>query len=170
MSDSFLTLGTVALQAPLASNSPGKNIGVGCHFLLQGIFPTQGLKPHLLHCRWNLLLSHQAGPTYSQHLLFKMSKIKWIKDLIKICWINEGGIWLMWQWLGKRYFKVEDFFPPYLEREFAKFSLRHRKHFEIYDRARTDQSCLVLKTDIKTFIDTPPVVSEDQIDTSILRR
>ena len=22
-----------------------------CHFLLQGIFPTQGLKPHLLHCR-----------------------------------------------------------------------------------------------------------------------
>ena len=29
---------------------------------------------------------------------------------------------------------------------------------------------LVLKTDIKTFIDTPPVVSEDQIDTSILRR
>ena len=29
---------------------------------------------------------------------------------------------------------------------------------------------LVLKTDIKTFIDTPPVVREDQIDTSILRR
>ena len=24
-------------------NSPGKNTGVGCHFLLQGIFPTQGL-------------------------------------------------------------------------------------------------------------------------------
>ena len=28
---------------------PGKNIGVGCHFLPQGIFPTQGLNPHLLH-------------------------------------------------------------------------------------------------------------------------
>ena len=27
---------------------PGKNIGVGCHFLLQGIFPSQGLNPHLL--------------------------------------------------------------------------------------------------------------------------
>ena len=26
---------------------PGKNIGVSCHFLLQGIFPTQGLN-HLL--------------------------------------------------------------------------------------------------------------------------
>ena len=28
---------------------PGKNTGVGCHFLLQGIFPTQGLSPGLLH-------------------------------------------------------------------------------------------------------------------------
>ena len=28
---------------------PGRNTGVGCHFLLQGIFPTQGLNPHLLH-------------------------------------------------------------------------------------------------------------------------
>ena len=32
-------------------DSPGKNAGVGCHALLQGIFPTQGLNPGLLHCR-----------------------------------------------------------------------------------------------------------------------
>ena len=30
-------------------DSPGKNSGVGCHALLQGIFPTQGSNPHLLH-------------------------------------------------------------------------------------------------------------------------
>jgi len=29
-------------------DSPGKNAGVGCHALLQGIFPTQGWNPHLL--------------------------------------------------------------------------------------------------------------------------
>ena len=29
--------------------SPGKNAGVGCHALLQGIFPTQELNPGLLH-------------------------------------------------------------------------------------------------------------------------
>ena len=29
-------------------DSPGKNIGVGCHALLQGIFPIQGLNPALL--------------------------------------------------------------------------------------------------------------------------
>ena len=28
---------------------PSKSSGVGCHFLLQGIFPTQGLNPSLLH-------------------------------------------------------------------------------------------------------------------------
>ena len=32
-------------------DSPGKNTQVGCHFLLQGIFPTQGLNTGLLHCR-----------------------------------------------------------------------------------------------------------------------
>ena len=31
--------------------SPGKNIALGSHFLLQGIFPTQGLNLSLLHCR-----------------------------------------------------------------------------------------------------------------------
>jgi len=30
---------------------PGKNTGVGCHFLLQGIFLTQGSNAHLWHCR-----------------------------------------------------------------------------------------------------------------------
>ena len=30
---------------------PGKNTGVGCHFLLQGIFLTQESNPGLLHCR-----------------------------------------------------------------------------------------------------------------------
>ena len=44
-------------------NSPGKNTGVDCHALLQGIFPTQGLNPGLSHCRWILYhLSHQGSP------------------------------------------------------------------------------------------------------------
>ena len=32
-------------------DSLGKNTRVGCYFLLQGIFSTQGSNPHLLHCR-----------------------------------------------------------------------------------------------------------------------
>ena len=44
-------------------NSPGRNTGVGSHSLLQGIFPTQGSNPGLLHCRQILYqLSHQGSP------------------------------------------------------------------------------------------------------------
>ena len=41
--------------------SPGKNTGVGSHFLLQGICPTRGLNLGLLHCRQIVYhLSHQG--------------------------------------------------------------------------------------------------------------
>ena len=42
--------------SPVHGDSPGMNTGVGCQTLLQGIFPTQGLNPHVLH-----LLRWQAG-------------------------------------------------------------------------------------------------------------
>ena len=46
-------------------DSLGKNTGMGSLFLLQGIFPTQGLNPGLPHCRWILYhLSHQGNPNY----------------------------------------------------------------------------------------------------------
>ena len=36
---------------------------MGCQFLLQGIFPTQGLNPHLLHWQADSLpLNHQGSP------------------------------------------------------------------------------------------------------------
>ena len=44
-------------------NSPGQNTGVGCHSLLQRIFPTQGSNPGLLNCRQILYqLSYQGSP------------------------------------------------------------------------------------------------------------
>ena len=47
----FATPWTVAYQGPPSMGFPGKNTGVGCHFLLQGIFPTEGSNQGLLHCR-----------------------------------------------------------------------------------------------------------------------
>ena len=41
---------------------PGKHTEVGCHFLLQEIFLTQGLNPGLPHCRQTLYhLNHQRS-------------------------------------------------------------------------------------------------------------
>ena len=50
-------------------DSPGKNTGVGCHALLQGIFPTQGSNPGLPQCRQILYyLSHQGSPIYTIYI------------------------------------------------------------------------------------------------------
>ena len=48
----------------------GQNTGVGSHSLLQGIFPTQGLKPGLPHCRQILYqLSHKGSPELEGEVL-----------------------------------------------------------------------------------------------------
>ena len=61
MFHSFAAPWMVGLQAPLSMGFPSKCTGVGCHFLLQRIFPTQGLNPCLLHWQvGSLPLSHQG--------------------------------------------------------------------------------------------------------------
>ena len=54
-------------------DSPGKNTGVGGHFLLQGIFLTQGSNTGLPRCRRILYhLSHQGSPNYYADLYLKL--------------------------------------------------------------------------------------------------
>ena len=60
--------------------------GVGCHFLLQGIFPNQGSNLGLLHCRQTLYpLSHQGIP----------SKIFWLEVLMRrfTYWLKSIDFW-----------------------------------------------------------------------------
>src|SRR5574337_503031 len=58
----FATPWTAAYQAPPSWDFLGKNTGVGCHFLLQEIFLTQGLNPGLPYSRQTLYrLSHQGS-------------------------------------------------------------------------------------------------------------
>ena len=58
-------------------NSPGQNTRVGSLSLLQGIFPTQGSKPSLPHCRWILYqLSHQGRSRIMEWVAYPFSR--WI--------------------------------------------------------------------------------------------
>ena len=55
MSDSLWPHGLYTASRLLCAwNSPGKNTGVGSHSAFQGIFPSQGSNPGLLHCRQTL--------------------------------------------------------------------------------------------------------------------
>ena len=59
---------TAAHQALLSMGFPGKNTGVGCHSLLQGIFPTQGSNLDLLHWQTDSLLSEPPGKPHFREL------------------------------------------------------------------------------------------------------
>ena len=80
-------------------NSPGKNTGVGCHFLLQGIFPTQELNPGLPYCRQILYhLNHQGNP-FSLIIKHKRKKDYWGEN----CQAKRNQVWWLWK------------FPAYLD-------------------------------------------------------
>ena len=60
-----MTPWTVVCQAPLPWDSPGKNIGVGCHALLQGIFSTLRSNLGLLHWQADSLQVELPGKPVS---------------------------------------------------------------------------------------------------------
>ena len=64
-------------------DSSGKNTGVGCHFLLQGIFWTQALNLHLLHWQTDSLpLSHVGSPhiLMLRGIIFPIADLRYLKD------------------------------------------------------------------------------------------
>ena len=59
-------------------DSPGKNTGVGCHSLLQEIFPTLGSNLGLLHCRQILFcLSHWEAQDWTQMHVYLSCPCPW---------------------------------------------------------------------------------------------
>ena len=83
--------------ASVHGDSPGKNTGVGCHALLQGIFPTQGSNPGLPHCRWILYqLSHQGSPRILEWVAYPFPRGSyWHRNQIGVSCI-AGGIFTSW--------------------------------------------------------------------------
>ena len=87
--------GLYPTRLPCPWDFPGKNIGLGCHFLLQGIFLTQGLKLHLLYWQADfffLPLNHLGNPIYKhtfeksshyiKHLTVHYVLVNWFKNYL----------------------------------------------------------------------------------------
>ena len=74
--------------------TPGMNTGVGCYFLLQGVFLIQGWNPGILHCRWILYcLSHLASLPYVYYLkenslIRKIAHINLFSTIRGLLWIE----------------------------------------------------------------------------------
>ena len=88
----FVTPGTVAHQVSLSMNFPGKNIGVGCHFLLQGIFLIQGLNPCHLHWQADSLPVRHLGHSnfFRTMVIDNMARFPGQEDLLEKKMANTG--------------------------------------------------------------------------------
>ena len=74
--------------------SPGKNTGVGCHALLQGIFKTQGSNPGLSHRRQILYhLSHGGSPRILEWVSYSFSRVSsQPRNRTGVCCIANGSL------------------------------------------------------------------------------
>ena len=78
-------------------DSPGKNIGVGCHAVFQRIFPTLGSNPGLMCCKRILYhLSHQGSPWILAWVAYPFSRgSSWPRNWSRGSCIS-GGFFTSW--------------------------------------------------------------------------
>ena len=93
-------------------DSPGKNTGVDCHSLLQGIFPTQGSNPGLLHCRGILYhLSHQGSPRTLEWVAYPFSRgTSWPRNQTEVSYIPHD---FFTSWATRKALSFLPFPPPH---------------------------------------------------------
>ena len=87
----FVTPCPVARQAPLSMAFSRQESWSSCHFLLQGIFQTQGSNLYVLcvlHCSWILyLLSHQESPHTNPRIKNQCNSP--YQQILKITWLSR---------------------------------------------------------------------------------
>ena len=100
VSDSLWPHGLQPARLLCPWDSPGRNTGVDCHSLLQGIFPAQGSNLGLLHCRWILYPLNHASPTgltaYKEFcFIFKPHELRktflWVQICLFVAYTIDPG-------------------------------------------------------------------------------
>ena len=106
VAQSCLTRGLWPSRLLCPWDSPGKSTGVGCHALLQGIFPSQGSNPYLPHCRQILYCwAPREAPclnychSFMWFFFFFFKERHWEK---KAVWRDPGGFDLVGEGTGRR--------------------------------------------------------------------
>ena len=110
-------------------NSPGQNTRVGSRSLLQGIFPTQGSNPGLLHCRWILYqLNHKGSSRILEWVAYPFSSgSSWPRNRTRISCIS-GRFFTNWAIslltvLFKHHFSQKPSFNPLDEKKLSSYLL-----------------------------------------------
>ena len=101
MSDSLRHPGLQPSRLLCPWDSVDKNTGVGCHALLQGIFPTQESKPSLPYCRQIVYhLSHRGNPRILKWVVYPFSRgTSWPGNWTRVSCI-VGGVFTIMSYQG----------------------------------------------------------------------
>ena len=93
--------------------TPVKNTGGGCHSLLQGIFPTRGLNPGLLHCRQILyqLSYYSRSSRIICDIMISLTLQRWFFDsFLRTCFLPR----VSWKFISIfEYSRDFVYFVPY---------------------------------------------------------
>ena len=92
MSNSLLLMDCSLPVSSIHGDSPGSNTGVGCYALFQGIFPTQGSNPGLLHCRQILYQLIHQGSLEKHEQGIKNHRLKRLRFQFWFCtqsWVGQ---------------------------------------------------------------------------------
>ena len=108
-------------------DSPDKNTGVGCHTLLQEIFPTQRSNPGLPHCRRILYqLSHQGSPRILEWVADPFSsRSSWRRNRTRVSCIT-GGLFYQLNYQGSPFPKA----------------VRAQRRYTLWNIQHSESSCL----------------------------
>ena len=99
-------------------NSPGKNTRMGCHALLQGIFPTQGSNPGLISRQILYHLSHQGSPRILEWVAYPFSRgTSWPRSQVKVSCIASRFFTSWATWEAPLMISNARIFTPFFDRE-----------------------------------------------------
>ena len=103
MSDFFQSQELQAARLLCPWNPPGKNTGVGCHFLFQGIFPNTGSNPRLLYLLYwqaHSLPVLQLGSLSGDIQVLKKGKETYtgVNSILDLCSVGIYECDLCWKW------------------------------------------------------------------------
>ena len=113
---------------------PGKNTGMGCHFLLQGIFLTQGWNLHLLH--WPVdCVPHSLTTTEVSYLTVMDArglKVRCYRAGFLLRTVMEGcvpGLSLTCRWPFSPCICLHNFLPMYVSKSKCPLSRKHQLYW-----------------------------------------
>ena len=127
-------------------DSPGKNTGVGCYALLQGIFPIQGLKPGLLQGRGiTYHLSHQGRSKFKGGQLWKSLRVCHPFVFPSLHVLVFDSVYILMRWVGSFISSISHApLPSPVSGAYFSFTCQNLQHSHFVQKYNSPRSLILI--------------------------